>query len=108
MPKPTVEYVGFHSTSERREYRLLLHSGAETREYTVGIEIAAFTSGHARYQDGPEISYLKLSRELLVSGEAPAVGGYTVSDAELTEYRRAHTVPRSRLERADLRQAADA
>jgi hypothetical protein len=108
MTRPTVEYVGFHSTSERREYRLRLHSGAEIREYTVGIAIAAFTSGSARYQDGPEISYLKLTRELLVSGEAPAEDDYTVSDAELTEYRRAHTVARGRLERAELRSPADA
>ena len=103
MPKATVEYVGFQSTSERREYLLRLHSGAEIREYTVGITLAAFTSGHARYQDGPEISYLKLSHELLVTGDSPSEGDYTVSDAELTEYRRARNVPRSRLERADRR-----
>jgi hypothetical protein len=103
MPKTTVEYVGFESTSERREYRLRLHSGDETREYTVGITLAAFTSGRARYQDGPEISFLKLNHELLAGGDSPAADDYTVSEAELTEYRRAHTVPRSRLERADLR-----
>jgi hypothetical protein len=106
MTKPTVEYVGFHSTSERREYRLRLHSGPEIREYTVGIALAAFTSGQARYQDGPEISFLKLNRELLLDGMAPAEADYTVSEAELNEYRHAHNVPRSRLDREAARPPA--
>jgi hypothetical protein len=97
MARPTVEYVGFHSTNERREYVLLLRSGAETREYTVGIAHTAFTSGMARYQDGPEISYLKLTRELLVSGDPPAAADYTISESELTDYRDAHTVTKNRL-----------
>jgi hypothetical protein len=105
MIRPTVEYVGFHSTSERREYRLRLHSGPEIREYTVGIALAAFTSGQARYQDGPEISFLKLHRELLLDGVAPAEADYTVSDAELTEYRDAHGAPRNRLDPAVRRPA---
>jgi hypothetical protein len=97
MTKPSVEYVGFSSTTERREYRLRLRIADEIREYTVGIVLGAFTSGRARYQDGPEIAYLKLSRELLLTGGAPAEEDFTVSEVELTDYRDTHTVARNRL-----------
>ena len=90
MIRPTVEYVGFQNTGDRREYRLRLRRGDDIREYTVGIELGAFTSGHVRYQDGPEIAFMKLNRELLVTGEAPADADFTVTEAELTEYRDAH------------------
>lgn len=97
MMRPTVEYVGFHSTTERREYQLRLRNGDEIREYTVGIALAAFVTGKARYQDGPQISFLKLNRELLATGAPPEEGDYTISEAELSEYREAHTVTRNRL-----------
>ncbi|PYQ12854.1 MAG: hypothetical protein DMF80_18180 [Acidobacteria bacterium] len=91
MIKATVEYVGFRSGSSRREYVLRSHLGAETHEYTVGIAHTAFTGGRVRFQDGPEICYLKLLRELAAAGDAPATDDFTLTDAELAEYLSAHT-----------------
>ena len=94
MIKPTIEYVGFRTGPEYREYHLRSHFGTETREYTVAIAHSAFTAGRVRFQDGPEICYLKLLREL----ESTEVGvsrapHLTVTDAELADYVTAHTVP---------------
>ena len=98
MVKPTVEYVGFHSTGERREYVLRLHlAGDDVREYTVGIALAAFATGSVRYQDGPEISFLKLSREMTACGQPPPDADFTVSDDELSAYREAHPAAKNRL-----------
>ena len=91
MIRATVEYVGIRTGSVRREYVLRSHLGTEVREYTVGIAHAAFTAGRARLQDGPEISYLKLLRELQATNDAPAEDDFTLTDAELAEYVTAHT-----------------
>lgn len=92
--KTTVEYVGFRNTLNRREYLLRAHSGPETRDFTVGIALAAFAAGRVRLQDGPEICYLKLQREIAAAVEGPAEGDYTVSDQELAGYRESHTPAR--------------
>jgi hypothetical protein len=94
MIKATVEYVGFRTGAGRREYLLRSHLGPEVHEYTVGIALAAFAAGRVRLQDGPEICYLKILREL----ESTDVGAarqadLTVTDAELADYVTAHTTP---------------
>jgi hypothetical protein len=91
MIKATVEYVGFRTSAARREYVLRSHVGTEIREFVVGIAHAAFTSGRARFQDGPEICYLKLLRELAAAGDAPDADDFTLTDAELATYMTAHT-----------------
>jgi hypothetical protein len=94
MIKATVEYVGFRTSADRREYVLRSHLGPEVREYTVGISLAAFAAGRVRLQDGPEICYLKLLRELDSATAAPSREvDFTVTDAELADYVTAHTTP---------------
>jgi hypothetical protein len=97
MIRPSVEYVGFHCTEDRREYVLRLRAGEDIRQYTVGIALAAFSSGRVRYQDGPEISFLKLSHELEANGAAPVDADFTVSEDELSAYRTAHPAAKNRL-----------
>ena len=91
MIRATVEYVGFRTGPGRREYVLRSHLGPEVREYTVGIAHDAFTGGRVRFQDGPEICYLKLLRELEAAGDAPGASDFTLTDAELADYVTAHT-----------------
>ena len=91
MIKATVEYVGFRTGTTRREYVLRMHLGPDTREFTVGIAHAAFTAGRARFQDGPEICYLKLLREMQAASDSPGADDFTLTDAELAEYLTAHT-----------------
>jgi hypothetical protein len=86
--KPTIEYVGFRTGPDHREYHLRSHFGTEIREYTVAIAHSAFTSGRVRFQDGPEICYLKVLREMEA---ATAATGFTMTDAELAAYVTAHT-----------------
>ena len=96
MIKATVEYVGFRSASDRREYLLRAHHGPEIHEYTIGIAHAAFAAGRARFQDGPEICYLRLLRELEAAESVPRADHFTITDQELTDYVTAHTPPARR------------
>ena len=92
MVKATVEYVGFRTSPKRREYLLRSHFGTEVHEYTVGIALTAFAAGRVRLQDGPEICYLRLLREL--ESPSPSSGAdLTITDAELADYVTAHTTP---------------
>jgi hypothetical protein len=94
MIKATVEYVGFRTNAMRREYLLRSHLGPEVREFTVGIALTAFTTGRVRFQDGPEICYLRLMRELEADAAVPPrAGDFTITDAELAAYVTAHTTP---------------
>ncbi|HEY2943722.1 MAG TPA: hypothetical protein VGN09_14915 [Vicinamibacteria bacterium] len=93
MIKVTVEYVGFRTSAKRREYLLRSHLGPEIHDYTVGITLADFAAGRARFQDGPEICYLKLMRELEAPEAKPGVDDFTITDAELAAYVTAHTTP---------------
>ena len=97
MIKPSIEYVGFRTGPHHREYLLRSHFGTEIREFTVGIAHSAFTAGRVRFQDGPEICYLKVLREMEAANEAtipatttPATA-FTLTDAELAAYVTAHT-----------------
>lgn len=85
-----LQYVGFEDTPSRREYQLVARRGDETRQYTVWIDLAAFTKRKVLRQDGPDICYQKLRRELaeaLVG--ANSIG---VTEADLATYREAHFV----------------
>jgi len=96
MTKATVEYVGFRSSAQRREYLLRSHIGPESRDYTIGIAHSAFAARRARFQDGPEICYLRLLRELEAAENAPGVHDFTITDAELVDYVTRHTAPARR------------
>jgi len=95
-PLPTqLQYVGFEDTPSRREYILLARCGEATRRYTVWIDHKAFATRKALRQDGPDICYQRLQRELVES----ALGGTAcigVSEGDLATYREAHA-PKRRL-----------
>ncbi len=92
-PKPvTIRYLGFHDGPGRREYVLDAQRGDQTGRYTVWIELSAFSSRHALLQDGPEICYQKLLREL-TDAELHGSAGMAVTENDLTSYREAHTRP---------------
>ena len=97
VPKPlppplknlTIEYLGFRNADDRREFRLCARVGAEAREFTFWISHAAFAAGWALIQDGPDICYQKLRREL-VGAELAGESYVEVTRNELSEYRAAH------------------
>ena len=86
-----VRYLGFHDVEGRREYELDGQRGDQRARYTVSIELAAFSRRQALLQEGPDICYQKLLRELAGSGlEGP--GGIEVTEADLVAYRETHPV----------------
>ena len=89
-PQLLLQYVGFEDTPKRREYVLLARLHDETRQYMVWIEQSAFTARKALRQDGPDICYQRLRRELadaLVGTES-----FGITEGDLAGYREAHPV----------------
>jgi hypothetical protein len=94
-----LEYLGFKTTSDAREYHLRCRVGPDRRDYTVGIAHQVFASGQARYQDGPAICYEKLEREL--QGPEPSEARhFEVSEADLLAFQKAHASPQKRRQKA--------
>jgi len=87
-----VEYVGFAVRGAAREYALRVWpADGEPHEFTLVIPNQAFLTQRVRYQDGPEVCFLKLQRQLAAcpTGFPPSHLG--VTDADLEDYRIAHT-----------------
>jgi len=85
-----VEYVGFTTADHSREYRLRVQEGGVLHDFVLAISLEAFISRRARYQDAPEICFLKLQREL-AEGNGTLPDAYlSITDLELEEYRTAH------------------
>jgi hypothetical protein len=92
-PKPvSIRYLGFHDGPGRREYVLDAQRGDQTSRYMLWIELSAFSSRHALLQDGPEICYQKLLREL-AEAELHGSEGMAVTENDMAVYRDAHTRP---------------
>jgi hypothetical protein len=97
-----LEYIGFQSGATTRDYRLLVrHSNGQYYEFTLAVEQAAFLAGRVRYQDAAEICFWKLQRALaawdLAPDSGPPASRQTVTEADLLEYREAHTAKPRRL-----------
>ena len=90
MTRATVEYVGFQATADCRQYRLRARSAESSRDYTVSIPNALFVAGRAKFQDGPELAYQKLQREMAAQDAAPAQDSFMVTEAEFEAFREAH------------------
>jgi len=91
MAAAHVEYVGFTTKGTSREYTLRVkQTVGDPHDVTLAIAIEAFLSRRVRYQDAPDICFLKLQRELASCGEALPARYLSVSDAEIEEYRVAH------------------
>jgi hypothetical protein len=96
-----VVYMGFKAEASTREYALRIRNpGDDDRDYVLVIANEAFLTNRVRYQDAPEICFLKLQRELslCLEGTHPA-RRLRVTDADLEEYRVAHS-PKPRLPRS--------
>jgi hypothetical protein len=91
MITTSVEYQAFTAGETTRDYHLRVKRGAESHQFTVAIANAAFLSGRVRYQDAPDICYLKLQREIAACGdESLPENAFRMTDEELEEYRVAH------------------
>ncbi len=86
-----VEYVGFRANETTRVYTLRVKQAAGgTDDFTLSIANEAFTARRVRYQDAPDICFLKLQKELAALGGGLPATHLSVTDADLEEYRVAH------------------
>jgi len=60
-----IQYVGFQVRAHSRAYDFLVTDvPAAPREFIVSIELTAFSSAGLKFQDGPDICFSRLKREL--------------------------------------------
>ena len=91
-----LQYVGFENKGAVREYTFTLRgTGGASSEYFVTIANDAFVAHRVRYQDAPEICSLRLHREFAARTDHPPFTHFSVTDAELADYKDAHT-PKSK------------
>ncbi len=91
MEGAQIEYIGFTVNGGTREYKLRARQPrGKFQAYTLTISNEAFLAHRVRYQDGPDICFLKLQRELIASGDSLPELHHDVTDAELEDYRVAH------------------
>src|SRR5262249_60476969 len=83
------EYRGFRTTEIGREYVIHARLLDDQREYVVAIEHAAFAARHVSFQDGPDICFQRLRRELLGQALVP-LPRLTITEVELAAYRSSH------------------
>jgi len=87
-----VQYVGFEAKPSVREYTFSVRETSnEPRDFTLTITNEAFDSHRARYQDAPDICSLRLHRELATYANHPPKTHFRITEAELDDYRGAHT-----------------
>ena len=87
-----LQYLGFETKGAIREYAFCLRGlGGESSNYFVTIANEAFSAHRARYQDGPEICSIRLRREFSSRADLPPSSTFSVTDAELADYKDAHT-----------------
>ena len=87
-----VQYLGFEAKPLVREYTFQVrYAMNEQHEFTLTIANEAFDSHRVRYQDAPDVCSLKLQRELATYANHPPEAHFRITDAELDDYRFAHT-----------------
>jgi hypothetical protein len=87
-----IRYLGFKDVEGRREFTLNVQRGDQVRRYAVWIELAAFSTRKALLQDGPDICYQKLLREVAGS-ELTGPDDIEVTEGDLAAYRENHAAP---------------
>ena len=85
-----VEFVDFQNVGAHREYRFRICGSEEPTEVRLRVAIDGFVTGGVRMQDGPDVCYQRLLREV-AAGETAVPELITLDDADLVSYRVAHT-----------------
>ena len=99
-----LQYVGFENKGAVREYTFTLRgTDGASSEYFVTIANDAFVAHRVRYQDAPDICSLRLHREFATKTDHPPSTRFSVTDAELADYKEVHT-PKSKPTASALRE----
>ena len=86
---PTVRYLGFRTTAEGREYSLRATDELRARMFVMLIPHRDFASREARFQDGPDLCFAKLQRDLAAEPDLLPGPLLVVTARELVAYREA-------------------
>ena len=83
-----IQYSGFIVVATARIYAFrVLDAIEKTREFTVRIRLAGFCSRALRFQDGPEISFTRVKRELGgETQESPATPHLSIEEPDIRQY----------------------
>jgi hypothetical protein len=84
---PSVQYVDVRSTDRGREYSLRVLTATEPRLFVLVIPGEAFVSGGIRFQDGPDLCFRRLSRDLTADPDLLPGDALEISAAEIRNYR---------------------
>jgi hypothetical protein len=90
---PTVQFVDFRTTPRGREYTLRALGADEPRVFVLVIPGEAFDSRAIRFQDGPDLCFRRLQRELTADPDLPPDGGMVLTDEEIDDYRAGREQP---------------
>jgi hypothetical protein len=93
-----IQYTGFQLKPRGRDYCYrVVDPRSAAREFTLTIPKRAFEDRHFPYQDGADLCYQKLQRELVTETvDLPVQRHLTVSDQELDDYLASHRPARKR------------
>ncbi len=87
-----LQFVGFEAKALVRKYTFTVQEQAgEPREFTLTIANEAFDAHRVRCQNAPDVCSLKLHHELATHANHPPKNHFRLTDAELDDYRSAHT-----------------
>jgi hypothetical protein len=86
-----VEYLDFQDLDEHREYRFAVYGPYGSSEPRMRIANTAFDARRVLRQDGPDLCYQKLLREI-AAGVTEHADVSTIDDVDLLKYRNDHTV----------------
>jgi len=86
------EYVGFTVDETSRIYTMRVRKPGVVHEFRIAVPNRFFLANRVRYQDAPDLCFLKLASELERCGEGTLPEpNMEITDAELDAYREAHT-----------------
>jgi len=85
-----VEYLDYRDVDGHREYRFAVFGPDGSREARICIANAAFDAHRVLRQDGPDLCYQKLLREI-AAGVTEHADVSTIDDVDLLKYRDDHT-----------------
>ncbi len=87
-----MEYMGFTSTTQGREYAFHVRfSPQDSRDYTLTITSEAFSSRRVSYQDGPNVCSSRLKRELTANPDTPTGTSFLIEGKEIDDHKLMHT-----------------
>ena len=88
-----VQYVDFRTTERGREYTLRASGAADPRLFVLLIPGEAFASRAVRFQDGPDLCFRRLQRELTADPDLLPNGDMALTAEEISEYRAGREQP---------------